>query len=218
MTKKSHALTLAEGDPDFKTNATLILGGNVERGYVLRTAYDSLAVWKAKYAIGVSPFYPKVKTTLKDAALIDNEIWVFGVDATVAQHIVDAVSIGAQFYKVEPSEIMRHIYVKNLNAERENGMETKALIKANMSLYEKTAIAINEAASILGIKGKLDFYIYSASKNHKIPRDNLSEAVSRGGGRNFTSDSRIHKFFVGSNNGLRFDEFLTNMHKTELNW
>lgn len=40
------AMTLAEGSQKnkFKTDATLILNGNQEREYVLRTAYDKLSV------------------------------------------------------------------------------------------------------------------------------------------------------------------------------
>ena len=53
---KKGALTLAEGSQksDFKTDATLILNGSEDRGHVLRTAFDSLPIWKTKYAKNVN--------------------------------------------------------------------------------------------------------------------------------------------------------------------
>ncbi|BBM00191.1 hypothetical protein GL2_02650 [Microbulbifer sp. GL-2] len=64
------AMTIAEGSQasKYKTDATLILNRIQERQYVLRTAFDSLSVWKTKYAVNVSPFYPRLKTNIKVAA------------------------------------------------------------------------------------------------------------------------------------------------------
>lgn len=105
----SGAMTLAEGSQkkDYRTDATMVLNGSAERGYVLRTAFDSLSVWEAKYGKGISPFYPRLKTGVKEAALIDDEIWVFGVDGTRSSDLINAVSIGARFYKVSPKTFLR---------------------------------------------------------------------------------------------------------------
>lgn len=78
------AMTLAEGSQkkDYKTDASLVLNGTEKRGCVLRTACDPMSVWRAKHAKNVSPFYPKLKTGVKETALIGGKIWVFGIDGT----------------------------------------------------------------------------------------------------------------------------------------
>jgi hypothetical protein len=70
------ALTVAEGDIKFKTDVSLAFGGNrVEKQYVLRTSLDQLSVWKAKYVkTAISPFSANIKTTIKEAAIIDKEV------------------------------------------------------------------------------------------------------------------------------------------------
>jgi hypothetical protein len=132
------AMTLAEGSQkkDYRTDATMVLNGNTERGYVLRTAYDPLPVWKAKYGKGISPFYPRLKTGIKEAALIDDEIWVFGIDGTNVNDLISAVTIGTEFYKVSPQYILESIYIKNLNAEGERGMDLKACQPERSALPE----------------------------------------------------------------------------------
>ncbi|QFT54421.1 hypothetical protein [Microbulbifer sp. THAF38] len=206
------ALTVAEAGPNYKVDVSLVIGGSVENKYVLRTTYDSLSVWKAKYAKNISPFYPKLKTNIKDAAIIDNEIWIFAVDATNELHLIDAVKIGASFYKIRPDEIIRNVYVKNLNSEKENNMEVDALIKANMQLYEKSTEAIKKAARFFGITESINFHVFSAAKNHKLPKDNLKDALKSGGAKNITTDKRIHLFLTGSNDGEREAEILTNLY------
>ena len=52
------AMTIAEGSQkkDYLTDATMVLNGeSEERRYVLRTAFDPIAVWKVKYAKNISP-------------------------------------------------------------------------------------------------------------------------------------------------------------------
>lgn len=123
----SGAMTLAGGShkKDYRTDATMVLNGSAQRGYVLRAAYDALSVWKAKYGKGISPFYPRLKAAVKEAALIDDEIWVFGVDGTNSNDLINAVSIGAQFYKVNPKYVLSSVYIKNLSAEGERGMDLR---------------------------------------------------------------------------------------------
>ncbi len=72
--KVNGALTIAEGSPKYKTDVSLVIGGSVERKYVIRTAFDCLSIWKTKYAKNISPFYPRLRTSIKDAAVIDNEV------------------------------------------------------------------------------------------------------------------------------------------------
>lgn len=68
------AMTLAEGNPDFRTDATLVINDTAEREFVLRTTLDSLSVWKTKYTDPISPFQGEIKTTTKEAAFVDGEI------------------------------------------------------------------------------------------------------------------------------------------------
>lgn len=197
------ALTIAEGSPKYKVDVSLVIGGVAERKHVVRTALDCLSIWKTKYAKSVSPFYPRLKTTIKDAAVIDNEVWIFGVNATNCQHIVDSVKIGAMYFQVPATEIMREVYVKNLNAERENEMEIEALIQANMGLYQSAAETIKKAAALLGVKEEIKFHIFSAGKNEKIPKNNLKEALAKGGAKSVECDQKIHITKIGSNDGKR---------------
>ncbi|HSX52150.1 MAG TPA: hypothetical protein VLF09_14395 [Cellvibrio sp.] len=84
----------------------------------LRTSLDQLSVWKTKYVkTNMSPFDAKLKTTIKEAAIIDKEVWVFGIDSTKAQDIVAAIEIATRWYKVGADKILSDVYVKNLNAE-----------------------------------------------------------------------------------------------------
>jgi hypothetical protein len=172
------AMTLAEGSQKnkFKTDATLVLNGNQEREYVLRTAYDKLSVWKAKYAVSVSPFYPHLKTSIKEAALIDNEIWVFGIDGTNTGHIIDAVTIATQFYQIKPQDILSDIHIKNLNAEGQHEGNMPLLVKLNISLYENTTKALTEACKHFGIQSGVNIHVYSSNINPKISKSELHQA------------------------------------------
>ncbi|WP_444905437.1 hypothetical protein ACJJIQ_09635 [Microbulbifer sp. ANSA003] len=208
------AMTLAEGSQKnkFKTDATLVLNGNQEREYVLRTAYDKLSVWKAKYAVSVSPFYPRLKTTIKEAALIDNEIWVFGVDGTNVSHIIDAVTIATQFYQVKPKDILSNIYIKNLNAEGQHEGNMPLLVKLNMALYENTARALTEACKYFGIQSGFNIHVYSSNVNPKISRSELHQALKAGGAKTVATDSRKIRHKVGSNNGEDSVPLVSNLH------
>lgn len=210
----SAAMTIAEGDIRFKTDASIIFGGNSKiRKYVLRTSYDSIEVWKTKYINQpTSPFSCMVKNAYKKAAIIDNEVWVFGIDSTNSIDIVSAVEIGMKVYKVSASDIVREIYVKNLNAEGENAMADQALLRANMNLYEKTCLAIKNAAKKLNVSGILNLYVFSHNKNPKIPSDNLQQALLSGGASNVSTDSETHEYISGSNDGKKSRAVNTNLH------
>ena len=138
----------------------MVFGGNTKiQKFVLRTSFDSLSVWKAKYAkVNASPFQAFIKTVVKEAAFIDGEIWVFGIDSTNSLDIVTAVEVSMKAYKVKASDIISDVYVKNLNTENENGMENHDRINANKSLYTKTSIALKEAAQKLQVKGTLNLW------------------------------------------------------------
>ncbi|WP_152558711.1 hypothetical protein [Endozoicomonas numazuensis] len=214
------AMTLAEGSQKnkYKTDATLILNGQEERKYVLRTAYDKLSMWKAKYAVNISPFYPRLKTSIKEAALIDNEIWVFGVNGTNPQHIIEAVKIAVEFYRVKPHDILGNIYIKNLNIEDESRYELDLLVQLNKELYKSTAEAINKACSHFGLQSDVNIHVYSASINNKIPENDLHQALKSGGANSVTTDSRKLIFKSGNNLGTRAAKIRTNMHVAKLSF
>lgn len=213
-------MTLAEGSQKsaFKTDATLVLNGNQEREYVLRTAYDKLSIWKAKYAVSVSPFYPRLKTSIKEAALIDNEIWVFGVDGTNTSHIIDAVTIATQFYQVKPKDIISNIYIKNLNAEGQYEGNMPLLVKLNISLYTNTTKALMEACKHFGIQSGVSIHVYSSSVNPKIAKSELHQALRAGGAKSVETDCRKIRHKVGSNNGHDSVPLVSNLHVASLDF
>lgn len=208
------AMTLAEGDKRFKVDASLIFGGNAKiKKFVLRTSFDSLSVWKAKYVkVNASPFQAFIKTVVKEAAVIDGEVWVFGIDSTNSVDIVTAVEVAMKVYKVKASDIISDVYVKNLNTENEIGMEDHARIKANKSLYTKTSIALKEAAQKLQVKGALNLWVFSSNLNHKIPKDDLHDALTAGGASEVKTDDHVYDIWSGSNDGIRQQRFKTNLH------
>lgn len=215
---KKGAMTLAEGSQDrrYKTDATLILNGIEERRYILRTAYDCLSVWKSKYAVNVSPFYPKLRTSLKEAALIDNEIWVFGVDGTNPQNIIDSVNIAVQFYRVKAHEILSNIYIKNLNAEDEENFGLDFLVRLNKELYKSTTEAIRTACRHFGINSEVNIHVYSSNINQKIPANELHEALKSGGASSVQTDERKLTYKSGNNLGTDVQKIRTNMHVAKL--
>ena len=208
------AMTLAEGDKRFKVDASLIFGGNTRLNkFVLRTSYDSLSVWKAKYVkVNTSPFQAFIKTIVKEAAVIDGEVWVFGIDSTNSVDIVTAVEIAMKVYKVKAGDIIGDVYVKNLNTENEQGLDNSARVKANKSLYTKTCIALKEAAQKLQVKGALNLWVFSSNLNHKLPKEDLHDAVNAGGASDVKTDDQIYDIWSGSNDGLRQQRFKTNLH------
>lgn len=208
------AMTLAEGSQkkDYRTDATMVLNGNTERGYVLRTAYDPLPVWKAKYGKGISPFYPRLKSGIKEAALIDDEIWVFGIDGTNVNDLISAVTIGTEFYKVSPQYLLASIYIKNLNAEGERGMDLKTLVSLNEALYQKTVAAIRDTCKHFGVRQDIKIHVYSANVNPKISKEQLHKALMKGGANSVETDSRALSYRSGSNDGERRAKIETNLH------
>jgi len=213
-------MTLAEGSQqkDYKTDATLILNGIDARGYILRTAYDPLPVWKTKYAKGVSPFYPRLKTSVKEAALIDDEIWVFGIDGNRSKDIIDAVTIATAYYKFPAKYFLTNIYIKNLNAESERDIDLKLLIRMNKELYEKTVVAIKDACAHFGVRESVNIHVYSANINYKIPKDDLHQALKSGGASTVETDSRELIYRSGSNDNQLRDRIDTNMHVARLDF
>ena len=100
-----------------------------------------MPVWISKYTKGTSAFFSQLKTSAKKAAHIEDENWVFGVDATSSIHITDAVSIATQFYKVRPDYFLHNIYIKNLNIENEkNVIDIEMLVRLNKNLYKRVRI------------------------------------------------------------------------------
>jgi hypothetical protein len=214
------AMTIAEGSQhqSFKTDATLILNGKDERGYILRTAYDRLSVWKTKYAKNIAPFYPRINKVTKEAAMIDDEIWIFGVDGTNSKHLIDSVTIATQFYRVRPDYFLTNIYIKNLNAEGEDHLDLDTLVRLNHDLYQKTVEAIRKTCEHYGITEKVKLHIYSANSNPKISRKVLHEAVKAGGAYEIETDSRRLNYRSGKNDHSLRGRIDTNLHVASINF
>lgn len=212
------ALTVAEGDFRYKVDVSLAFGGSrIEKQYVLRTSLDALSVWKAKYVkTNMSPFEAKLKTIVKDAAIIDKEVWVFGIDATKATDIVAAIEIATRWYKVGADKILNDVYVKNLNVELENTMGDQALVTANKKLYSGVCKALIEAAKTLGVKSALNLWVISSNINPKIPGEELHKALHDGGASSVETDTYPHKYVSGTNDGLLRRNFKTNLHLAKL--
>ncbi len=217
MTKKNGAMTIAEGEPDYKVDVNIVLNKRINtKDYVLRTTLDKIGVWKAKHSIPGSTFNRRVNGITKDASIIDNELWVFGVDACSASDIITSVRIATDHYKINARDIIQNVYVKNLNTEHENELEAQSLINANKNLYESTSNAIVEAARYFGVTGKLNIWVFSNNKNPKIPKEQLHQAFRNSNAKNVSTDSAKHKFHVKSNDGKRdFKNLLTNLHLAE---
>jgi hypothetical protein len=141
MTRKAKgAMTLGEGKYDYRVDVDIIFNnGFNKKDFVLRTCLDQYSVWKAKHSKGSSPFKAFIKGAMREASIVDREVWVFGINATNTHDIVSAVNIGTNYFKVNPEDIIGDIYVKNLNTEFESGMNHQVLVEANKSLYEKPA-------------------------------------------------------------------------------
>ena len=214
MSKISGATSLAEGKYEFKTDVNLIFGKeSVQRTHVLRTTLHSLTLWKNRNpGIALSPY--KVQT--KDAAIINGEVWVFGINASWAQDIVIAVKIASNHYKVKPFVLLSNVYAKNLNAEGESKMSNQALIRANKNLYGDTCKALVNAAKQLGISNKLNFYVFSHNENPKIPQADLAAALQDGGADSVVTDEHKPKVTVGDNQGTRRIRQRTNFHLATL--
>jgi hypothetical protein len=212
------ALTVAEGNHLYKTDVSLSFGGSkVQKNFVLRTTLDQMGVWKAKYVnTNVSPFEAHIKTVVKDAAIIDKEVWVFGIDSTQSADIVAAVKIACTWYKVGADKILNDVYVKNLNAEHESTMGSQALVNANKKLYASTCTALIDAAKQLNVKGNLNLWVISSNINEKIPQESLYESLRTGGATSVELDPNPYALLSGSNDGKRKALIKTNLHLAKL--
>lgn len=212
------ALSLAECRPAYKMDCTLILNnGREKRDFILRTAFDSVGVWKSKNSdTPISPFQGKVELTTKEAALVDGEVWVFGIDATKAQDIFVAVKIGMDYYRTKASDVIGDVYVKNLNAENQDSFSKHDLIIENKKLYTGVCKAVLEAAKLLGVQGVINFFVISSNLNHKIPKDELHSALKDGGAVKVDTDDLQYKMWSGSNSGEHGLIIKQNLHLASL--
>jgi len=218
MNQHNGATSLAEGQYEFKTDVNLIFGKQcLEKTHVLRTTLYSLPVWKTRNpGLGLSPFKDRATGVTKDASIIDGEVWIFGINASLAQGIVAAVKIASRYYNVKPSVLLSDIYAKNLNVEGENDMANQVLIRVNKNLYINTCKALADAARQLGISGKLNFYVFSKNNNPKIPKPDLVDALQSGGADSVVTDEHRSRVTVGNNQGTRHISQLTNFHLATL--
>ncbi len=219
MTESKGAMAIAEGNYDYRVNVNLILdGGQRIKKYILRTTLDNLSIWKAKYVKNASPFKEVINGVSKDAAIIDGEVWVFGIDATRSDDIVVAVTIAKNYFNVGAKDIIGDVYVKNLNVECENEMEAQARVLANKNLYSGVSKSLVDAAKKLGINGEINFWVFSNNVNPKIPKQELHNALLKDGSATVvtTDDTTKHVFHVGSNDGMEERKIKTNLHLATL--
>lgn len=218
MILQNGATTLGEGQYEFKTDVNLIFGNQrVGRTHVLRTSAYSMSVWKTRNpGVGLSPFKDRTSSVTKEASIIDKEVWVFGINATSAQDIVNAVKLASRYYNTKPSDILNDIYAKNLNVDLESDMANEILIRANKDLYSGVCRALIDAAKLLGVSNQLNFYVFSKSNNSKIPQPDLVGALKAGGANSVATDHHQPRVSVGNNLGTRSMKQLTNFHLAKL--
>lgn len=218
MNMDNVAMSIAEGDPSYKMDVSLVFGSTVKRDKVLRTSFDSLEVWSKKYVkVNKSPFERRIDSVTKKAAIIDQEVWVYGIDSTISHHIVSAVKIAAEWFDISPKAFMQNIYAKNLNAEGEHAMSESALIQENKKLYTGVGEAIQEAARMLKVKGNIDFWVMSSNINHKLPKQELHQALKQGGAKRTAVAKQKYRYMSGSNNAEKQQMLITNLHLGRFN-
>ncbi|WP_086933350.1 hypothetical protein [Agarilytica rhodophyticola] len=219
MNEAKGAMTVVEGNPDWKADVSLVLNNaRHKRNVILRTTLDRLGLWKSKHNKNVSPFKSSSSQSQKQAAIIDNEVWVFDVDATRSSDIVAAVKIAMNYYKVSADVIIKDVYTKNLNAECEHKMTRQALVEANKGLYFNTSKALVEAAKTLGVSGTLNFWVFSNNKNYKIPREDLHQSFINANAFNVTTDTKRHIATSASNDATRLlENAITHLHLASFN-
>lgn len=212
------ALSLAECRPEYKVDCTLILNnGRDKKDFILRTSFDPVGVWKAKNAeTPISPFQGKVNLTSKEAAIIEGDAWVFGIDATKSHDIFAAVKIGMDHYKARANDIIGDVYVKNLNTDYQDSLSKHDLIIENKKLYSGVCKAVLDAAKLLGVQGVINFYVVSSNINQKIPIQDLHEALEEGGAEKVETDNITYKMWSGSNNGKQAAIIKQNLHLASL--
>lgn len=207
------ALALAECIPLYAVDCTLMLYSNrAKREFVVRTSLDGIGVWKARNNIPMSPFSDKASGVIKDAAIIEGDLWVFGIDATKTSDVTAAVRIGMKHHSVGAKDIIGDVYVKNLNTELENELGSQALVTANKRLYRDVYTAVVDAARLLGVSGVINFYVISANKNWKIPKEELHDALKEGGATQVETDDQIIEIYSSNNAGLRALKIKQNLH------
>jgi len=218
MNNDKGAMTIAEGLYNYKTDVDVILGDERRpRNYVLRTSFNSLSDWKSRHVKAKMAVFEKmIQTSSKQAAIIDNEVWVFGVDSTKHNDIVVAIKIAMGYYKVKAQEIISNVYVKNLNAENEDNYNNQTLVTANKGLYSGVCKALIAAAKELGVKGELDVRVFSHNLNPKIPVEDLYDALKEGGANKVVTDDKKHKVTVRGNDGGTSIKQRTNVHLATL--
>lgn len=217
MDSQNGAMSVAEDKYAFKTDVNLIFGNqSVTRTHVLRTTLHSLPIWKTRNAsISVSPHEDRSASVIKEAAIIDREMWTFEIDATSAEDIVAAVKFASNYYDVPPDVLLKNVYAKNLNAENVDSKHDEIKIRINKDLYSSTCNAVLQAAKILGVSCQLNFYVFSKN-NTKIPHNELKDALLRGGADSVATDDHRPKVQVGNNAGTASLMQRTNFHLATL--
>jgi len=203
------AMTVAESDPSYKTDVSIVLSNGKEKSntYVLRTSLESYVAWRKKHMY-VNVFdIPSKKPG--EAKLIDKDVWVFNVDATNPQDIITAVEIAiiqfrAQGATITAKDILGNAYVKSLNVEGEGevGLRSRGeLVKANKALYKNVCLALKEAGQHFNLD-KIVFRAFNHSNNPKISGNDLRLAMMEAGATSAVTNNESYKVVSGDNEGI----------------
>ena len=219
MLEEKGATTVGEGKLDFKTDVGVVFnGGREQRKYILRTTLESISQWKSKHTdVPMSPYKDRSEGQVKSAAIVDGEVWVFGVNASNASDLVVAVRIAMKYFKISASTIFKDIFTKNLNAEHENNYGSQALVDANKKLYSSICKALVDAGRLLGVSGELRLGVFSKNNNPKIPQNELYQSLKDGGAHSVDTDQNTYKVKVANNEGTRSITQKTNYHLAVFN-
>ena len=230
--RNDYAMTLGEGhySERFRVDASLTFDSpKSNRKYVLRTVYEDYPEYLSKLEankdfhqkIGLkpenmAPIKRRMGAVEKTAAYAGNDqknLWVFKVNATMANDIFNAVKIAMSEFNTDARDLISDVYVKNLNVNNENAMDAETRIRANRKLYTGTCRAIVEAAKLLGLsEASLNFWVLSNIKNPKIPMKDLHEAMLEGGADEVSYSKDPIKTPVMSNNMNAQGTFKNHLH------
>ncbi|ABC30262.1 hypothetical protein HCH_03517 [Hahella chejuensis KCTC 2396] len=218
MKKVRGALTLAEGRYDCKTSVSLALDKEAqEKNVVVRSSLLSFEEWRATcHVYGFPfPFLAWIRGENVEAAVVDSrEVWVFSVDATRTQDIVQAVRVGMFFFNVTADTLLRDVYVKNLDVGDAQIPSPQALVNGNQALYQNVCVALREAADALAYSGELNFWTYSHHNNPRMPQKALHEAFSSAGATSVMTDNvKSHWTRVGNNQGDPGQHCKSDLHR-----
>ncbi len=173
-----------DSQADYSNSVDIILSSHSDCGqFVVRSCCQAYSQWKARYHKSGSPFSVFSKGKTQEAAIVDGEVWVFGIDPIKAQDIATAVKIAMNYFNVSADNILQDVYVKDLNASQDNAMLRQALLISEKRYYQSVCLALIQAAEQLNCNNKLNFWVYGSSSLSKASnnRRELINSYQSGG-------------------------------------